>query len=115
MLKGFNKTDVVIKVGLPDGSSLVEGPIDLDSWATRRRPLDGAGRVGITENSGGGEDGSSKARRNHDVEVLSGLIRSDKNGIRLAYVNVKGREFRLEGMGAFNFHHLHSVALNSEV
>lgn len=106
-----------VKLGsrLPDGSSLVKGPINLDSWATRRRALDGAGGVGIPENSGGGEDRSGKARRNDNVKVLSRLIRCDKNGIRLADVNIKGREFRLEGVGSFNFHHLQSVALNSEV
>lgn len=77
--------------------------------------MDGAGGVGITENSGGGEDRSGEARRNDNVKVLSGLIRRDKNRIRLADVNVKGREFRLEGVGSFNFDHLQPVALNSEV
>lgn len=77
--------------------------------------MDRAGRVGIAENGGGGKNRGGEARGNDDVEVLSGLIRRDENGIRLADMNVKGREFGLEGVGSFNFNHLQSVALNSEV
>lgn len=94
---------------------MVEGPVDLYSWTAREWTGGRAVGVGITEETGCGENRSGEAARGNDVVVLRGLICSDEDRHALAEVDVERRVANLESVSSFHLHHLHLVALDSEV
>lgn len=100
---------------IPNRTSLVEWPINLDSWSTGNWTRDGAVGVTVAKNTSGSEDLRGETTGDDNVVVLRWLISSDKHRVGLANMNIKWGEGSLKGVSSFNFHQLHLVSLNSKV
>ncbi|GER39973.1 phosphoenolpyruvate carboxykinase [Striga asiatica] len=83
--------------------------------AVQRRPRCTSVGVCIAEVACGGEDRSSETSGHDNVIFLRWLVGCDKNRHALAYVNVEGRVANLHRVGPLDLHHLHLVALDSDV
>lgn len=73
---------------LPDGASLVEGPVDLNRGAAWERACDRSRGVAVVEDPSGGQDLPGEPGRDHNAVVLSRLVCRDKDRVRLADVHV---------------------------
>lgn len=99
----------------PDGAGLIQRPINLDGGSTRGWAWNWACRVAIAKNSSGGENCGGKSSGDHNVVVLSRLIRGYQNRVRLAHVDIKGWVRSLKGVCSFNFHQFQFVVLYAKV
>jgi len=68
---GISKT---MKEKLPDGSCLVETPVDLNSGATWRWVDGFPKRVAVVKDGGGGQHGVGESSGSHDIIVPRRLI-----------------------------------------
>lgn len=67
---------------LPDGASLVQGPVNLDGGPTGRWARDGAGGVDVAKDTGGGENfRSGKSSGSDHVKILCRLVCCDQDGV----------------------------------
>lgn len=111
----LEQADNIEECKKPDGTSLVEGPVDLSGRSTGKWAGGRGIRVGITEIAGGDEDRGGEPGGDGNVVGLRRLISRDKNRHALAKVDVKRGIANLQCVCSFDFHHLHLVPLNAEV
>lgn len=100
---------------VPQGTSLVEGPVDLSGWAPREGPGGGGVGAGVAEVASVVEDLRGEAGGCNDVVVLGGLIGCDEDRHALSEVDVERRVADLQRVRPFDLDHLHLVALDAEV
>lgn len=83
--------------------------------ANRQRTSYSRARIAVMQHSGGNQYLPCEARRGNNVVVLGLLVKCDQHGHGLAYMNIDGAVYVLDGMRAFHFYHFHVMSLYSEV
>lgn len=100
---------------LPDGSSLLDGPIDLSGRSSRNGAWKRLLWVTVVKCCSACEDPISETSWNNNVVVLRCLISCDKHRIRLSDMNIYWVIRRLYSVSSLNFNQFHDVALNPKV
>lgn len=70
----MDQTCSIKYIQVPDGTGLINRPVNLNGWSTRRGARDRVVGVAVMKNSSGSQDLSSETGGNNYVVILRGLI-----------------------------------------
>jgi len=100
---------------IPQGSSLFNRPVKLNSWSTGRRIWNTSCWITVMKNGGRSEHLRGEACWDNNEVILCCLISCNQNRIGLPQMDIKGIISVLQWVSSFDLHQQHFMPLNSEI